>query len=140
MQFTDQPKGRQYMEKFQYPILPQGIPHDTQHLMHDFGDSRNQCYSALHYKREQFEHAAQKHQRVAYEEVQTAAALATSRTAAQMTFRFRDIENNAEAILSQQQRGLLSEITYESAHSLIHEAAAEMMRRDTRREDVLSLS
>ena len=32
-----------------------------------------------------------------YEEVQTAAALSTSRTAAQMTSRFRDIENIAEA-------------------------------------------
>ena len=60
------------------------------------GYGRNHACSALHNQQEQFETAAQKHQRVAHEEVQTAAALATSRTAAQMTSRFRDIENNAE--------------------------------------------
>ena len=93
-------------------------------------------YSALHYQQEQLENAAHEHQWVAYEEVQTAAALATSRTAAQTTSRFRDLEKNAEANFSQQQRGLLSEFMSESAqaleaqrHSLIHEAGAEMMRR-----------
>ena len=43
----------------------------------------------MHYQQEHFENAAQEHQRVVYEEVQIAAALATSRTAAQMTSRFR---------------------------------------------------
>ena len=62
-----------------------------------------------------------------------------------MTCRFRQNENNAEANFSQQQRGLSSEITSEPAqaveahrHTLIHEATAEMMRRDTQQKEVLS--
>ena len=114
--------------------------------MHDMrGYWRNQGYSALHNQQDQFENAAQEHQRVTNEEVQTAAYLATSLTAAQMTFRFRHIENNAEAICSQQQTELLSEMTSESAqvlevqrHTLVHEATAEVMRRDIRKEEVLS--
>ena len=90
----------------------------------------------------------QEHERVVHEEVHTAAALATTRTAAQRTSRFRDIECNAEASFNQQQRGWIIYcpiITAESAqgleaqrHSLIREATAEMMRRDTRQEEVLS--
>ena len=53
----------------------------------------------------------------AYEQVDTAAALATSRTVAHMTSRFRDIENNVEANFRHQQRGLLSEISSESAQA-----------------------
>ena len=105
---------------------------------------RNQSYSALHFPRERVENAVQDCQRTAYEEVQTAAALATSRVA-QMTSRFRNMANNAEASFSQQQRGLLSEITSESAqsletqrHSLGHEATGQMMRRGTHHEEVLS--
>ena len=52
-----------------------------------------------------------------HEEVQTAATLATSRTATQIICRFRDIENYAEANFSQQYGGLLSEITSESAQA-----------------------
>ena len=48
----------------------QGIPHNTEHLMHDMRDSwRNQGYGALHYQQELYENAAHEHQRVAYEEV-----------------------------------------------------------------------
>ena len=36
----------------------------------------------------------------------------------QMTSRFRDVENNVEANISHQQRGLLSEVTSESAQAL----------------------
>ena len=69
--------------------------------MHDMRDCwRNQGYSALHYQQEQLENAAKEHQRVAYEEVQAAPALATSRTAAQMTSRFRVIQKDAEANIS----------------------------------------
>ena len=129
-----------------FPVLPHRLPDTTQQNVHDVWDCRrHQGYSALHYQQEPFETAAQEHQRVAYEEVETAAVLATSRTAVQMTSRFRDTENNVGANFSQQQKGLLSEITSESAqapeaerHSLIHEAPAEMMRPDTHQEEVLS--
>ena len=125
------------------PIFPQGLLHNTRHSMHDVVDYwRNQGNAALHLKWEQFENAAQENQRVAREGVQNAAVLSTSRTAAQMTSMFRVIENNAEANFSQQQRGLLSEVTSESAqalkahrHTQIYGATAEMMRRDTRAED-----
>ena len=41
------------------PIRPQGIPYNTQHLMHDVrGYWRIQGYSALRYRQEQFENAA----------------------------------------------------------------------------------
>ena len=58
---------------------------------------------------------------------------------------FRDIDNNAEANSSRQLRGLLSDITSESAQSLgaqrhylfQKKAAAEMMRRDTRNPEVV---
>ena len=95
--------------------------------------------------RTQLGNAAQEYEREAYKEVKTAAPLATSSTAAQMTSSFRDVENNIHANFSQQRRGLLSDISSESAqaleaqwHPLIHEATAEMVRRDTRKEEVLS--
>ena len=84
------------MEKFQY--------FHKELLTFRRDNWRNQGHSALHHQLEQIKYAAQERQRAANEEVQTAAALATSRTAAQMTSRFRDIENNAEANFSQQQR------------------------------------
>ena len=46
----------------------------------------------MQYQQEQSENGVQKHQRLDFEQVETAAALATSRTAAQITSRFRDIE------------------------------------------------
>ena len=55
-------------------MLPQWISYSTQHLMHDTkGHRRNQGYSALHYQQKQFENAAQEHQGVAFEEVQSPA-------------------------------------------------------------------
>ena len=105
---------------------------------------RNQSYGALHYQQEHVEHAAQKHQRAAHEQVEISAAHATSRTAKQMTSRFRDIENNIQANCSHQQPGLLFEITSESAqaleaqrHDRFQDATAEMMRRDTRNQEVV---
>ena len=66
-----------------------------------------------------------------------AAALATSRTAAQMTSRMRDIADMVEVNFRLQQRAFLSEVTSESAHafeaqrhSLVQDASVEMMRRD----------
>ena len=109
--FTDQPKGKQFFGEV--PLLPHDIPRNTQHLMHDVRDFwRNQCYSALHYQQKQFENAALEHQRAAKEEVQTAAALTTSRTTAQMTSRFREIGNDVE-VNSRQQLSLVQEATTE---------------------------
>ena len=69
--------------------------------------------------------------------------VATNRSAAQMIS--RDIENNFETNSSYQQRGLLSELTSESAQALkvhrlspVQEAKAEMMWRDTRNLEVVS--
>ena len=83
------------------------------------------------------------HQWAAFDQVGIVDALATSRTAAHMISRFRDIEKNVEANLSHEQGGLFTEITSESAqafeaqrHSLVQ--AAEMMRRDAHSADVLS--
>ena len=96
-------------------------------------------------KQEQVENDVQEHQRVAYEHVESASALATDRTGAQVTSRSRDTENNVEANFSHQKRGSLIEITSESAqaleaqrHSVLQEATAEMMRRDTRNLEVVS--
>ena len=82
VQFTELPTGKQC-------IFPRGIPYITQHVMHDRRNHwRNQGFSALHYQQKPFENAAPYHLNgVAYEEVRIAAALATSRTAAQMTSR-----------------------------------------------------
>ena len=104
--------------------------------MHDVRDNwMSQSYNALKYQQEHFKNAAQEHQSVAYEQVEIAAALATNRTAAQMT----GTENNVEANFVLQQQILLSEITSESAQELetqrdhlFQEAAAEMMRSDSR--------
>ena len=112
--------------------------------VHPAAQRRKVC-NALQYQQEQFVNAAQEHQRVAYEQVEVAAAFATNRTAAQMTTRFRDIENNVEANFRHQKRGLLSENTSESAqaleaqrHSQVQEATAEMMRRNTHNLEVVS--
>ena len=85
------------------------------------------------------DNAVQEHQRVAYEQVEIAAALATRRTAAQVTSICRDIKSNVEANFSHQQRGSLSESTSEPAQAL-EEATAEMMRRATRNQEVVSQS
>ena len=69
--------------------------------MHDVRDyRRKQSYSALHYQQEQVAKAVQEHQWLACEQVEIAAALASSRTAAQMTSRFRDTETHVEANFS----------------------------------------
>ena len=73
--------------------------------------------------------------------------LAESCTAALMTSRFWDIESHGlKQIPSHQQRGLLSEITSQSAqaleahrHSPVQEATAKMVRRDTSNADSLTL-
>ena len=85
---------------------------------------RNQGYNALHYEQEPFENAVQERQWAAYEQVEIAAAVATRRTAAQMTSSFRDTTTERS----------LSEITSECAQALeaqrpsgIHEAAAEVL-------------
>ena len=52
------------------PRLPQGIPYNTQHLMHDMRDLwRNQGYSALQYPQEPFENTAQEYQRLLWLQV-----------------------------------------------------------------------
>ena len=105
-------------------------------------ESRLQCPAIT--SRNNSKKNVQEHRRVAYEQVEIAASLAASHTAAKMPPRLRDIENNTEANVSQQQR-ILSEITSESAQavgaqrqSLIHEATAEMMRRQPHQEAVVS--
>ena len=85
-------------------VLQKGLPHDNQHLMHDVRDHwRSQSFNALQYQQEQVANAAYEHQRVAYEQVDIAAAPATNHTG-HVTSRFRDIENNVEANFSHQQR------------------------------------
>ena len=87
-------------------------------MIHDVRDcSRNQSYSTLRYQQQQFD--VQEHQRAAYEQCKVAAAPAASRTAGQMTSRFKEIENDAEANLSQQQRGLLFHSSASQHHHLI---------------------
>ena len=100
------------------PALPQGLLCSTQHVVHDVRNySRNQSYSTLRYQQQQFD--VQEHQRAAYEQYKVAAAPATSRAAGQMTSRFKEIENDAEANLSQQQRGLLFHSAASQHHHLI---------------------
>ena len=53
--------------------------------------------------------------------------LATSRTAAQMTSRFRDVENHVETNFSHQQSEIISESP--PRHYLLEEATAEAERR-----------
>ena len=68
VQFTQQTKGKHKYGGI--PTIPQGIAFNTQHLMHHMRDHwRSQGYNALHYQQEQFESAAQEHERVAHEEV-----------------------------------------------------------------------
>ena len=76
-------------------MLRQGLPHNAHHLMHDVKGFLE--VSEL-----------QEHQRVAYEQAGSCSALATNRSVAQMTVRFKDIGNNVEANFSHQQRGTRS--------------------------------
>ena len=130
------------MEEVQVP--PQFFPYDPQSLVHRVRDHwRNQSYDALHYQQEQLENAVQEHQRVANEQIKVAAALATSRTAAHITSKFGDVENDVEANFSHQQR-CLSEITSKAGqaleaqrHTLVREATAET-RRDAHNADTHS--
>ena len=78
----------------------------------------NQRYGAPHFQQAQSENAAQEYHKVAYNQLEMAAPQAASRAVAQMTSMFRDIEKSVEANVNQQPRGLLSEITTESAHAL----------------------
>ena len=128
------------------PVLQQGYPNNTQNLVHqarDYWWSRS--YIALQYHQEQFENAVQEPSTGSFWSSRNCAALATDRTAAQLTSRFRHSENHVEGTFSHQQRGLLSEVTSESAqaleahrHSRVQEATTEMMRRDAHSADVLS--
>ena len=78
-------------EDGEVPALQQRHLYNTQNLLHQVRDYwRSQSYNALHYQQEKFENAVQEHQRVAYDQVEIAAALATSCTAAQMTSSCRD--------------------------------------------------
>ena len=102
------------------PVRQQGHPRSTQHPVHQVsGYWRSQSYNDFRYQQEHNGNAVQEHQWVAYEQVEIAAALATIRTAEQLTSRFRQIEKHVEANFSHQQRGLLlSVITSESAEAL----------------------
>ena len=72
------------------PVLQQGYLYNTQNVVNRAMDYwKSQSYSALHYRQAQYENAAPDHQRVAYEQVEIAAALSMSRTAAQMTFQIQ---------------------------------------------------
>ena len=64
---------------------------------------KNQGHSAWHFQQEQFENAAQEHQRVACEEVQTAAALGSYSSANDFQIQGQS-QKNVEENLSQQQR------------------------------------
>ena len=100
------------------PVPPHAFPHDPQNIVHRVSDYwRNVSYSALRYQQEQVENAVQEHERVVYEQDEIAAAVATSRTAAQISSRFTDIKINDEANIRQQQQGM-SDITSESAQAL----------------------
>ena len=128
------------------PVPQQGHPDNTQNLFHQVRDDwRSQSYRALHYQHEQFEIAVQEQQREAFDQVEIAVALATSRTAVQMTSRFRDIENHVEANFSYHQTEFLSQNTSLSVraleaqrHTLVQEPTAEMIRRDAHSAEVLS--
>ena len=78
------------------PVQPQVSSHDPQNFIIGVIKVTN----ALHYQQENFEDAVQENHRAVHEQVDLAVAIATSRTAAHMTFRFRDIENHVEANLS----------------------------------------
>ena len=59
MQFTEQSKGKQFLEKFQFFRKAFRTKH---HLTHDMREYwRHQGDSALHYQQEKFETAAQAH-------------------------------------------------------------------------------
>ena len=143
-QFIEQPKGEEYMEMFQYHN--KDILTTLKNLFHQVRDDwKSQSYRALHYQHEQFEIAVQEQQREAFDQVEIAVALATSRTAVQMTSRFRDIENHVEANFSHHQTEFLSQITSLSVraleaqrHTLVQEPTTEMIRRDAHCAEVLS--
>ena len=107
---------------------------------------RNQGYNVLHYQLEQFENAVQEHRLVAYEQVEIAAALASSRTAAQMTSRVRDVENNVEANFRHNNEDyypilLPSDSTQAlkaQRDTLVQEATPEKIRRDADKAEALS--
>ena len=89
-QFSEQPRGEEYMEKFQDYDRDILTILNAVHQVRDFG--RSQSHNALHHQQEQFKHAVQEHQRVTHDQVEIAAAVAPSRTPSQMTSRFRDTE------------------------------------------------
>ena len=82
--------------------------------------------------------------KTAYESDEIAAPIAASRTAAYVTSRCRDVENNVDANFSVQQRGLSSEIDFESVQTLeaqrhmTQEVTAEMIRRGARNANAFS--
>ena len=83
VRFTEQPKGTQYMEHFQK-------------FRKEFFTVRcmtSGIIGGIKVTVPWMTSKVQEHQRTAKEQVEIAAALATSRTAAQMPSRFRDIEN-----------------------------------------------
>ena len=107
------------------PVQRKGLPHDTQHLMHDVRDHwRSQSYNALQYQQEQVANAAYEHQRVAYEQVDIAAGPATNHTG-HVTSRFRDIENNVEANFSHQQRRTRTQTKNKNARTQEHTRAMD---------------
>ena len=110
---------------------PQVFLHALVHRVSDFW--RSQGYDALHHQQEQFENAVQEHRRAAYEQVETAAAHASSRAAAHMTSRLKEIENKVEANFSHQQRRLFTEIPSQPKHSKLSQHI--LVRKVTNRND-----
>ena len=93
-QFNEQFKDEEYIGKCQY-----NRKFFLTILRTTFISSR---ITALRYQQEQLENAVQEHQWIANEQVGITAAVATSSTAAQVTSRFRDIGDDAEANFSKQ--------------------------------------
>ena len=95
--------------------------------------------------RHKFETVVHEHQSVAYEQVEIAAALGTSRAVEQLPSCFRDIENNAESEFQSSISRLIVRHYFrvKLSHSELSDticfkkAAAEMMRRDTRNPEVV---
>ena len=107
------------VQRSAHPVPPQVFLHDVQNFGSRLRDyCRSQGYSALQHQQEQFENAVQQHQRVVYDQVEIAAVFAVIHAAAQMVSRFGHLENHVETNFSNQQRGLLSEITSVSAQAL----------------------
>ena len=91
--------SKQYMEKFQ-------------HFRKEFLTIRK--------LQEQFENVAHEHQKAAYEKVQTAATLATSRAAPQMTARFRCIDNDVEGELQSATERIIVRKSHEALEAERH--------------------